>query len=911
MAIRDKLYQTLLKQGGVCFLSGSVIEDHDVTLVRRSRQKRKRENRWQLRAIAGYFRVEFSILSGVMLLALLPHAHAEDVWMTGSEVGALAFDQSAVQADTAVDLATLGFNAIPTAQMAAFDDMIYLDVTVNGEGRSEMFAFRQLPDGSLVMQADELRAMGILPVRNATDAEGWVNLAKLPQVSHTLREGRIVDFVTTDEGALAPYTTSLSPWTTPSNFQPLDEESRARSDFSAVVNYSLYANSSSERFGSMTDLDVISTTLEGRLSGKFGALFTSQILRYTPDLDSKFKTTRLDSYWRYSDETRLLTYQAGDLVTRSLSWSRSTRLGGFQVRRNFSLRNDLITQPMPTITGSAALPSSVDVYINNARVATKDVPTGPYSLTNMPVISGANDARIVVRDAMGRETVTNMAFFSTPEMLSKGVMDFSAELGVPRRNFGLKSGDYTGHLMASATLRYGFSDRLTVEGHSEAGRDLFNIGLGGTVSFGNVGSLSLAGSSSFYRSESGQQLYGALQLQRWGFYLNARTQRTYGHYNDISSVVDRRAATADQFVPIGGGLLSPAAYDYGDIRLPKAINQMSLSTNLRFDPTTFNVAYTEIDNWERDDSKFVSLSLSRNLTPRAYVYANAYIDLKESDRYGLFGGLSVSYDNGLMGSTGITSNHDGTSVTTQVGRHMGDKIGDYGWALRDTEGSRKQRSVEGRYRARFATLAASVEQYNEEFWRGTAQADGALVFADGALTPAHRIHDSFALVNAGVANVEVYSNNNYYGKTWRNGRLVVPNLSSYSTTSLKIDLDKLPVDTLVESSEIKVRPAHQGGVVANFGGSSSSNYAYVALQDQNGQAIPAGSYAELVGHDEGFDVGYDGMGIISLEDVRFPARLRVQTTVNDYCEAVIPATIAAGLSAGTQTLTCLSVAGLE
>jgi len=819
---------------------------------------------------------------------------------------------SHAQNGSELDLSVIAFQAIDVAAMPKPSDEIYLDVTVNGEGRPEMFSFRQLPDGTLMMQADELRAAGILPVKSATDKEGWVNLAQLPRVTYAIRDDNIVDFVTTDETALAPYVDSLSPWVTPSNYRLREQIPPAQSDLTGVLNYSFYANTGSESFGSMTELDSLSATLEGRVSGKFGVISTSELFRYLPNMDSKFKSIRLGTYWRYSDEDRLLTYQVGDVISRSLPWTRSARLGGFQLRRNFSLRNDLIVQPMPSVTGSAALPSSVDVYVNNARVATRDVPTGPYSLTDMPIISGANDARIVVRDAMGRETVTNMAFFSTSEMLSKGTIDFSAEIGAPRRNFGLKSGDYAGDVMASGTLRYGVSDRFTVEAHSEAGRDFFQAGLGGTVSFGSVGSLSLSGSSSIYRSQTGQQLYASLQLQRWGFYFNARTQRTYGDYNDIASVVDRRAAATNRFLPIPGSgtVINPGTYTYADMRLPKAVNQVSLSTNLRFDPTTINLAYTEIDNWESSDSRFASLSLSRNLTQRAYIYASAYVDVQDSDRYGIFGGLSVSYDNNMMGSTGITSNSDGTSVTTQVGKSIGDKVGDYGWALRDTEGSRRQRSLEGRYRAKFATFAASVEQYDEEFWRGTAQAEGALIFADGAVTPAQNVHDSFALVNAGVGNISVYSNNNYYGKTWRNGRLVVPNLSAYSSTSLKIDLDEMPVDTLIESSEMKVRPAYQSGVVVDFGGSSSSNYAYVSLLDPNGQAIPPGSYAELVGSEAGFDVGYDGLGIISLEGVSLPATLRVQVSANEYCEAVVPGSVGAGVSAGRQTLTCTPVAVL-
>ncbi|NEV03151.1 hypothetical protein, partial [Bradyrhizobium uaiense] len=41
--------------------------------------------------------------------------------------------------------------------------------------------------------------------------------------------------------------------------------------------------------------------------------------------------------------------------------------GGLQAQRDFALRPDLITAPLATIGGSAAVPSTVDVYVNNIK----------------------------------------------------------------------------------------------------------------------------------------------------------------------------------------------------------------------------------------------------------------------------------------------------------------------------------------------------------------------------------------------------------------------------------------------------------------------------------------------------------------------------------------------------------------
>ncbi|PMW75446.1 fimbrial assembly protein, partial [Pseudomonas sp. GW460-12-1-14-LB3] len=87
-------------------------------------------------------------------------------------------------------------------------------------------------------------------------------------------------------------------------------------------------------------------------------------------------------------------------------------------------------------------------------------------------------AQVVVRDTLGRETKTTLPFYSSNLLLQKGLLDFSAEAGFPRRNFGTESDDYVGDAMGFATARYGVADWLTLEGHFEGGVDLLNGGVG-------------------------------------------------------------------------------------------------------------------------------------------------------------------------------------------------------------------------------------------------------------------------------------------------------------------------------------------------------------------------------------------------------------------------------------------------
>src|SRR5262249_2706353 len=190
-------------------------------------------------------------------------------------------------------------------------------------------------------------------------------------------------------------------------------------------------------------------------------------------VNREFDTLRLDTTWSYSDPGTAVTYRAGDAISGALPWTRSIRLGGVQVQRNFALRPDLVTLPLPSTAGSAAVASTVDVYLNNVKTYSQDVGTGPYQINNLPM-AGGGTARIVVQDASGKTVETTMPFYSSPRLLRDGVLDFSLEAGLPRLNYGTQSFSYVRDPVGSASSRWGMFDWLALEGHAEGGDGLPN-----------------------------------------------------------------------------------------------------------------------------------------------------------------------------------------------------------------------------------------------------------------------------------------------------------------------------------------------------------------------------------------------------------------------------------------------------
>ncbi|MEW7001309.1 hypothetical protein M5585_18755 [Serratia ureilytica] len=169
-----------------------------------------------------------------------------------------------------------------------------------------------------------------------------------------------------------------------------------------LFNYDIYASQSNGngRPG------YLSAWSEQRLFDGFGVIANTGIYRSGfnggPN-DDGGRYIRYDSYWRFNDDQRMLSVIAGDLTTGS-PWSSAVRIGGLQLARNFAVRPDLITYPLPQFSGQAALPSSVDLYINSYKNSTTNINPGPFTLNSVPYINGAGQATVVTTDALGRRS---------------------------------------------------------------------------------------------------------------------------------------------------------------------------------------------------------------------------------------------------------------------------------------------------------------------------------------------------------------------------------------------------------------------------------------------------------------------------------------------------------------------------
>ena len=607
--------------------------------------------------------------------------------------------------------------------------------------------------------------------------------------------------------------------------------------------------------------------------GVFGraGLFTSSFFTGNNDRG----TIRLDTTFRRDDPERITSAVAGDTITRAGSYGASVRIGGLQYQRNFGNAPLLITYPSADVAGTAVVPSTVDIYIGNAKAYSTDVKPGPFSVQNLPVPVGAGNVRVVVRDVFGKETLAVVPYVRYDAMLKEGLHDFSYEAGFLRRNYAVTSNEYS-DFAAVATHRYGVTDRLTLEGRAEAMADRGNlggliqmtvpvlglVGIGGAVSAGNgTGKL---GKAFFQRNERDWSIGAAAQQQSQNYMDIASDPgqiRTLGTRQvSASARVGERhwlnvlgLRTTDQT-----GEFNTATLGWSYSLTPSATLTASLSRfsgTLQATNNVFSILLA-LPLGERD---FATASFERRTNPsETNVLLNASRNLLETDSFGYR----------------VLAGEQSNARRLELGAFMRTGVGEFGIEAADSFGVTATRAY-----ARGGIAAVSGE------WRISRYLD-----------------QSFAMVKvADFPDVRVYSNGQPVGKTDASGVTVIPRVSGFLPSLIAFEAEDIPLEGSFAQNRKHVKIANRMGVLLDMGVLRRLS-ATLTLMEPGGRPVPAGASARVGEAGEEFPVARQGRVYVSGLDRGKPNVLQVRIGER-ACRAtvVLPADFASGSTLGSFT----------
>jgi outer membrane usher protein len=707
---------------------------------------------------------------------------------------------------------------------------LQLEVFINGYPVGSIAAFTLMPDQRVGATRAELQELGIKPETGGAPDE-LILLEAIPGTSYHYDEAAQSIDIRLSEGRRLAKSYDLSGVN--------DGAALPESVTGAYVNYSLFGSASNHSKGDFAGFNGGSVQLDSHFFSPLGTFNQSDVIGVTPEGDGLY--TRLDSTYSRSSVHYMSTFNAGDTITGGLAWTRPIRIGGLQLKRNFATRPDFVTAPLPSFEGNAAVPSTVEVFVNNIKTHSQEVPEGPFQLDNLPVVSGAGIARIVVRDAQGREVVTEQPFYSPSELLAAGLTDYSVEAGLARLNQGTRSFDYDDALVASGSLRYGLTDWLTIEGHGEAGSGLVNGGAGVVVNGGMLGTFSLAASASHHAEAMGALIHAGWELRKGNFAATASTIRKFGDYADLAD------ATAEE--------------SYSSVTV-RAADQISVGYSFPGLGASLGASFIHTEQEEENHANLVTATFSQQLPLDISFFASGYMNIEDRDQMGAFAGLSIPLGKTYSSAAGVNMQNGYAQASTTLMKAAKDKPGGAGWRIEYADGEYRRVAASASYLATKNHLQGNAYLIGEEV-DANIYADGGIALADGGLYLSRRIHDGFAIVDAGAPGVEVYSQNQLVGRTGKSGKILAPGLIAYRKNVIRIDTNNLPINAEIPETQKEVTVAPNSGSVARFGVQTSTSNGLVELRLSDGSFPPAGTLARLNGADEEFVVGYDGQTYFS------------------------------------------------
>ncbi|MQX54574.1 fimbria/pilus outer membrane usher protein [Alcanivorax sediminis] len=598
--------------------------------------------------------------------------------------------------------------------------------------------------------------------------------------------------------------------------------------------------------GALLNYDAYSTWLDNggestsashelRLFDDWGIASTSGLVRWNHELEDSGDYVRLDSYWRYTNPQRMQTWMVGDTINGALTWMPSVRLAGVQLSRNFSSRPDLITFPLPQISGSATLPSALEVFVNNLRLADQPIQPGPFVLETSPRVTGLGEVQVVTTDTLGRQVTQTVPFYVSPKLLREGLWDYSGTLGTARRYYGQRSNDYDGKPIGTGVARYGYNERLTFEGTSSLSAELLNAGAGVVFRPGMFGVSNLALAHGQDDDDSGTQWVLGHEFRTRRFGVSGQlTQRTEG-YRDLSNSLDV---------------------------LPNIKSSLQLNANLNLaEQGDISASYLETRLFDGDNSRFFVLGHSRTLWKQLSVTLSVNQNLDDSDdRTWLAGFLYRLRSTGRQPiQAGARFDHyekDNETDTLLTLRQQVDEFWDLGWDLAYSPDSDGTRQARGRWWTPYVDLEAGVYGQGNEL-NSFASLNGAFVTNYDDVFASNSMYNSFAIVDTGgFADLPVRRANRVIGHTNSKGRLLMPDLVPWQDNTLSIDVDNLPMDAQLQAPELILKPSELTGVTALFDIQQTHSAILVAI-DATGDPIPAGGRVLLPGA-EATVVGFDG-----------------------------------------------------
>jgi outer membrane usher protein len=589
-----------------------------------------------------------------------------------------------------------------------------------------------------------------------------------------------------------------------------------RAEPSAFVNYDLsYTHARYQGGAYQRDLGAL---LELGWSGPAGLLTSTHVGRNLLDAERRTFTRLETTFTRHMAPAGELL-RVGDAVAVPGLQGRGFAFGGVQWSSDESVAPGARMPLVPTLSGQAVAASTMELYINDVLRQVSSVPAGPFTVEPSALPAGASEARLVVRDLLGRETVVVQPLFTHSDLLDAGAARWSAEAGALRRRFAEADADY-GAAFAAAQWRSGISRGLNLElsGHaSRTGADA-GAGLLASLPWGALGIAAL--SLSRYRGLGGGAAW-TLGLEgdfrRFNYALRAEgATRAYRYFgDDLNAAGYRRQLGGSMGIPgvLGGSVqLAAGQIGYADGGRPQ---------------TTASLG------WTRPVGRHANLAFTLLRASGANSGTSLLVN------------LMVPLDGGIVAGAASTWRDHRFDASVSASAPLG-QDSEWGWRALAGRQDGLARSEGGLYRQGAAGVFSADVSASPQQATARLGWQGGLAYMGGHLFATRRLDQSFALVEvAGYPDLDIHVAGAGVARTGEGGLAFLPRLQPLQENRIRLDANALPINAELDSIEQVAVPPWRGGVKVSFpvrGGRG----ALIRVVLDDGEAAPVGASVTLL-----------------------------------------------------------------
>lgn len=556
--------------------------------------------------------------------------------------------------------------------------------------------------------------------------------------------------------------------------------------------------------------------------------------------------------------TRLML---GDSTTVMNPFMNSLRFGGLSFGTSYTERPDFIYWNAPTLRGSAALPSKVDLLLNGVSIYQQQVTPGDYVLQTGASIQQGGDAQVVVEDVLGNRTVQTFPLMINNRLLLPELNEYNISLGKLRYNYNIENDDYR-EFFSNLYFRRGVSHATTLGFNAAYSEEVQNLGLMWTQSAGKIAVLDMYAAGSRSAQEDGYSAGTAL-TRSWRKVSAGASIAYASHGYRILGYQDSLSVPKYDIL---------AYLNVYDVPRVGSVNANYVQREYYDDAEGYSV-----------DSKMLNLGISRSFSSSLTLGLTYFNDFAPEGDQGVYFSLNYNFDS----SRSLYASHstEDFSRLQFVQNNVAETGLDYTLGAYQREGDVTYQAYSA-YGTRFGDLTAQYLQ-SPDYDSSMLSYRGALVVLGKKAALTRYVDNAFALVQVGdYADVDIYRSLSPMGATRKDGSFFVHNIVPYVTYDISFNQDQLMIDDKIDYSSKRIIALDKRGYALNFP-VYQTRLIVARLLDEQGQILARASEVYLnQSKSEFFPV--DGEGKVYLYGLKPDVyAVTVKTAGGKSCSAVL------------------------